>query len=75
MVVDFDMIIPANRALLPFAKRVGIYRQSRQVGGFQIVKQLLAACTKMTAGAIVQIDQAFTNGVVQLSQRQETALA
>ena len=75
MLLDLDVIIEADAALLPGGELERLGRQGLQRGSFDVVEQARAAGAEMPGDAIVESRDAVTNGLVQLGQREEPDIA
>jgi len=75
MLGDLDMIIEAGAALLPFGVLVWVARQRLQRRLVERLEQLPARCAQVLCDAPVHLFQQFMDGLVQLGEAEETAIA
>jgi hypothetical protein len=71
VLVDLDVIIDADPALLPFGKDVWRNRQRLERAAFQLLEQRAAARAKMACNAIVDLCEEFSDGCIQFREREE----
>src|ERR1700747_1552772 len=75
MALDFDVIIEADFALLPFGVDVRIDRQRLERGLFNVVEQRASAPAEMPRHAIVELCDEIADGGVDVGKREEALMA
>ena len=75
MLGDLDMIIEAGAAFLPFGVLVCLARQRLQRRLVECLEQLPAGCAQVFCDAPVHLFQQFMDGLVQLGEAEEAAIA
>jgi hypothetical protein len=73
--LDFDVIIEADLAFLPFRLDVGLNRQRLERGAFDLIEQRPPASSEVPRHASVELRNEITNGGVDLGKREEALMA
>src|SRR3979490_1158205 len=71
MPLDFDVVIEADPAFLPFRVKIGIDRQLLERGGLDRIEQRTPAGPQMPPHAVVELRGQFPYGSVELGQEEE----
>jgi hypothetical protein len=75
VLVDLDVVIEPDPALLPFGKNVGFGRQRLKSRLLQILEQRTTAGAEMARRAIVDLRDQLGDGRVQCREREELLVA
>ena len=75
MLVDLDVVIDPDAALLPFGVHVGLDRQRFEHRPVDIIEQHASARAQMPRHTLVECCDAVADRVVQLGDREEPAIA
>ena len=75
MLGEFDMVVEAGAALLPFGVLIWLARQRLERRLIECLEQLAAGCAQVFCDAPVQVFQQFMDGLVQFGEAEETAIA
>jgi hypothetical protein len=74
MPFDFDVIIEADLAFLPFRIDVGLDRQRLEGGAFDLIEQCSPAGSEVPRHARIELRDEITNGSVNLGKREEALM-
>src|ERR1700716_2058645 len=75
MPLDFDVVIEADPAFLPFRVKIGLDRQLLERGALDLIEQRTPAGPQMPRHAVVELRDQFPCGSVELGQREEALIA
>ena len=75
MPLDFDVVIEADPAFLPFRVKIGLDRQLLERGALDLIEQRTPAGPQMPRHAVVDLRDQFPDGGVELDQREELPIA
>jgi hypothetical protein len=75
VLVDLDVVVEPDPALLPLGEDVGLGRQRLERRSFQIIEQSATACTEMARCAGIDLRYEFGDGLVQCGEREELSVA
>jgi hypothetical protein len=75
MPLDFDVVIEADPALLPFRIEVGLDRQRLEGWALDLIEQRAPAGPQVPCHAVVELRDQFPDGGVELGQREEAPIA
>ena len=75
MPLDFDVVVEADPAFLPFRVKVGFDRQLLERGALDLLEQRTPAGPQMPRHAVVELRDQFPDGGVELGQREEAPIA
>src|SRR5260221_835147 len=75
MPLDFDVVIEADSAFLPFRVKMGLERQLPERGAFDIIEQRTPAGSQMPRRSGVELRDQFPDGSIELGQREEAPIA
>src|SRR6202051_4919991 len=75
MPLDFDVVIEADSAFLPFGVKIGLERQLSEREAFDIIEQRTPPGPEMPRHPIVELRDQLPDGSVELGQREEAPIA
>ena len=73
--VDFHVVVEPDAFFLPLGEDVGLRRQRLQGGAVQFPVQLHTGAGQFAERSLVQLVEQFADGLVELGQAEELALA